>query len=131
MLGKKKQKEVPIWIREEEFLESYERFRKAEQYYFSIKNDESVSEKERKDAECNWTETKKNFDALYREWFEWAKETNTIPKIDKKDKLTKNTLVSTGVTLLCTFGPFLAERFGYIIKRPLEFIPKHLFWRDR
>ena len=131
MFGRKKKQEIPVWIREEEFFDSYERFRAAERYHFSIKDDANVSEKEKNEAEKNWAESKKIFEALYREWFEWSKEANTIPKVESKDKLTKNTIVSTGVTLICTFGPFIAEKFGYIIKRPTEWIPKHLFWRDK
>lgn len=126
---KHKNVEKPVWEREAEFQLIYDHYMDAEEYWFSIKNDKNVAKEEKNEAERIWKELKEVYDPLYKERIEWQRLTNTIPKLKEKEHISKNTWVAAGVSFGCTFGPWVLERFGYIIKRPTEWIPKHLFWK--
>ena len=131
MFGKKKQKEELIWEREAEFQLKYARFDEAMRYYFSIEHDPNVSEEDKDKAFTEFIEAEKLVDPLYKARCEWMKETNSMPKKKDRGCVSMNTIVATAVSLGCTFGPWALEKCGVIIKRPTEWIPKHLFWRSK
>ena len=131
MFGKKKQKEELIWEREAEYQLKYARFYEAMRYYFSIEHDPDVSEEDKDKAFTEFIEAEKLVDPLYKARNEWLKETNSMPKKKDRGCVSMNTFVSTAVSLGCTFGPWALEKCGVIIKRPTEWIPKHLFWRSK
>ena len=125
----KKKEEIPplVWDREEEYKRAYARLVAAEE-----KLDEATAEgneEKIKNTKAEWEELKTNFDILYTLKQAWLKETGSMPKVEQKDKMSVDTKVAAGVTILGVALPPLIENRGVILRGIKDWIQKPKLWR--
>ena len=118
---KKKEVEIPIWDREQE----YQDLKKAhDQAQFCYLDYQGSDETERQRLETEWLKLKKLYDPLYVQREEWLKETGTHPKVQKKEGLSKETKVMAGLTIAGWAVPMAAEHFGIILRSAKDITSK-------
>lgn len=125
----KKKEEIPplVWDREEEYKRAYARLIEAEK-----KLDEATAEGSETmitHRKAEWEELKTIFDHLYAMRQAWLKETGAMPKVEQKDKMSIDTKVAAGVTILGVALPPLIENRGVILRGIKDWIQKPKLWR--
>lgn len=123
MFKKKKEIIIPKWDREEEYQRAYSKMIFAESEY-----DDAIEET-REEKKAAWIEAKKIFEPLYAQREEWLDKTGARPTVARKEKVSKDTKLAAGVTILGIALPPLIENRGIIIKGMRDWIQKPRLWR--
>lgn len=127
----KKKEEIPplVWDREEEYQLVYARYIAAMK-----KLDEALGEGDSNketilQLETEWRRIKETFDNLYELRQAWLIETGALPKMKQKERLTMDTKVAAGITLLGIALPPLIENRGVILRNASSWLQKPKLWR--
>ena len=127
---KKKNLEViPVWEREGEYQRAYAKLLDAEENLDAAKADETASEEEISRLTKEWARAKEIFEPLYMQRIDWLRMTDTMPKREGKEKISKDTKLAAIVTLLGVALPPIIEYKGIIMRHAKDWVQKPRLWR--